>query len=254
MKFEDVAEAVRGLPVMTPEQGRIIYDHIRETKPQEALELGTASGVSACYIAAALHENESGHLTTIDRADLAAGWEPPSNEVIDRAGLTDLVTVLRPDDSSYNWFLKDQIAARSDSAGNCEPLYDFCYLDGAHNWTVDGLAVYLIEKLLKPQGWLLLDDLDWTYAEGTVGEHVILSEKERIEPHMTAVFEYIVKQHPPFTELRVQDAAWGWAQKAPGSPRRYSLEMSQSLSALLLARLKRLRRRVRLARENVSRT
>ena len=67
--------------------------------------------------------------------------------------------------SSYTWWLKEQVQARSDRAGNVEPLYDFVYLDGAKNWTIDGLAVVLVEKLLRPGGWLLMDDLDWTYAQ-----------------------------------------------------------------------------------------
>ena len=67
--------------------------------------------------------------------------------------------------SSYTWWLKEQVRARSDADGNCEPRFDFVYLDGAKNWTVDGLAVVLAEKLLRPGGWLLMDDLDWTYAQ-----------------------------------------------------------------------------------------
>ena len=69
-----------------------------------------------------------------------------------------------PSASTYTWFLKKQVEARSDAAGNCEPLYDFCYLDGSKDWTTDGLAVVLIEKLLRPGGWLLMDDLDWTFS------------------------------------------------------------------------------------------
>ena len=66
----------------------------------------------------------------------------------------------------------------------------------------------LVEKLLRPGGWLLMDDLDWTYAddpgrEATDGVvHRELSETERTEPHLRAVFELIVAQHPSFTELR----------------------------------------------------
>ena len=39
------------------------------------------------------------------------------------------------------------------------------FLDGSHNFDIDGLAVVLAEKLLRPGGWLLLDDLDWTYEQ-----------------------------------------------------------------------------------------
>ncbi len=230
---------------MTPEQGKIIYDHLCAAKPQQVLELGTACGVSAAYMAAALDENGFGHITTVDRADLSAGFDPKPEDVLERVGVRQFVTILRPDDSSYNWFLKNEVAARSDSAGNCRPIYDFCYLDGAHNFTVDGLAVVLIEKLLNPGSWLLVDDLDWTYAEGDVGEDLRLSDAEIREPHMAAVYDLIVKQHPAFTEFRVQDGWWGWARKAPGEPRRYTLETTRSISAIVVDRLRKLRRRVR---------
>ena len=151
--------------------------------------------------------------------------------------------------SSYTWWLKEQVQARSDRAGNVEPAYDFVYLDGAKNWTIDGLAVVLVEKLLRPGGWLLMDDLDWTYAQDPGREatdgivHRELSEPERTEPHLRAVFDLIVAQHPAFTDVRVQDEWWGWARKAPGEPRRYSVETSRPLGALAAGALRRLKRR-----------
>ena len=73
------------------------------------------------------------------------------------------MTVVR-EFSSYTWWLKEQVQARSDARATSSRRYDFVYLDGAKNWTIDGLAVVLIEKLLRPGGWLLMDDLHWTYA------------------------------------------------------------------------------------------
>ena len=73
-----------------------------------------------------------------------------------------------------------------------------------------------------------MDDLDWTYADDPAREATDgvanrdLSEPERTQPHLRAVFDLIVAQHPSFTELRVQDEWWGWARKAPGEPRRYT--------------------------------
>ena len=151
-----------------------------------------------------------------------------------RAGVADRVTIVR-EFSSYTWWLKERIAERSDAHGNVEPCFDFVYLDGAKNWTIDGLAVVLVEKLLRPGGWLLMDDLEWTYAQDPGREatdgivHRTLSERERTEPHLRAVFDLIVAQHPSFTELRRQDEWWGWARKAPGEPRRYTVETSRPL-------------------------
>ena len=198
-----MAAALAGIPFMSPEQGRVVYDHVRATRPREVLELGTAHGVGAAYIAAGL--DAGARLTTVDFA--GAAYDPAPEDVLARAGVADRVEIVR-EFSSYTWWLKEQVQARSDAHGNVEPRFDFVYLDGAKNWTIDGLAVVLVEKLLRPGGWLLMDDLDWTYAddpgrEATDGVvHRELSEPERTEPHLRAVFELIVAQHPSFTELQ----------------------------------------------------
>jgi predicted O-methyltransferase YrrM len=250
MEFGEVAERIAGVPYMSPELGRRVYDHVRTSNVEQALELGTAHGVSAAYIAAALDADGGGHLTTVDHG--AASFDPPPEEVLARAGLSDRVTIVRQH-SSYNWFLKEQIEQRSDAEGNCAPLYDFAYLDGCKNFSVDGLAVVLIEKLLRPNGWLLMDDLEWTYSLGPWFEPQLdpgglprpfgsLSESERTEPHLRAVFELVVKQHPAFTRFIREDEWFGWAQKGQGV-RRYELATSRPVGALVAGELRRWRRR-----------
>jgi predicted O-methyltransferase YrrM len=216
-----------------PEQGRRVYDHVRSTKPAEILELGTSFGVSAAYMAAALEANGDGRVTTVDHVR--------SNSPQELLGRVDpavirRINLVRIEDSSYNWWLKEQVAARSDAAGNCTPLYDFCYLDGAHNWTVDGFAVVLIEKLLRPGGWLLLDDLNWDYRFDPHGlrERGVffpLSKSELTTPHVRGVFDLIVKPHPAFGDLRVEDEEWAWARKSTAETRQLSVKVSRPLRA-----------------------
>ena len=96
-----------------------------------------------------------------------------------------------------------------------------------------------------------MDDLDWTYAQDPGREatdgivHRELSTPERTEPHLRAVFDLIVAQHPSFTELRRQDEWWGWARKAPGEPRRYTVETSRPLGALVANSARKVARRAR---------
>jgi predicted O-methyltransferase YrrM len=230
MKLEEVTEQVRDIPVMSPEQGATIYQHIRDTKPELVLELGTANGTSAAYMAAALNENGEGHLITLDRTENRGR---PA-DLLKKLGLETWVSILVRDDSSYDWFLKEQIAKQSDRQGNCVPIYDFCYLDGAHNWTIDGLAVFLVEKLLKPGGWLLVDDLEWSYAASPhTPSPFPMSKAERTEPHMRAVFELLIREHPNFTQFRVQDGNWGWAGKVPDVPRSYEITATRSLAGVV---------------------
>jgi predicted O-methyltransferase YrrM len=229
---------------MSPAQGRAIYDHVIATKPDQVLELGTAHGVSACYLAAALQENGRGHVTTLDR--VGSGYDPPPEQLLERCELSHLVTRVQREDSSYDWYLKERIDERSDTEGNCEPLFDLCYLDGAHEFTIDGLAVVLVEKLLRDDGWLLIDDLTWTFASQSSQMMPNLSDAERREPHMQAIFDLIIKQNPNFTEFRVQpDLDWAWAHKQVGQQRRLSIENSQSLAATLTMRMRETVRRRR---------
>jgi predicted O-methyltransferase YrrM len=241
--FDQVAAAVAGVPFMSPEQGRLVHDHVVRTNANDVLELGTAHGVGAAYLASA-----GAHVTTVDHA--GSRYDPSPEQVIADAGLQDRVTIVR-EYSSYTWWLKEQVQQRSDAHGNVTPAYDFIYLDGAKNWTIDGLAVILAEKLLRPGGWLLLDDLHWTYAQDPSRDatdgivHRELSEQERTQPHLRAVFDLIVAQHPSFTELKLQDEWWGWARKAPGEPRTYTLETSKPLSALIAGAARKAVRRAR---------
>ena len=247
MRFEDVAESVRGIPFMSEHWGRRVYDHVRQTRPERVLELGTAHGVSAAYLAAALEANGHGHLVTADHG--GSVFDPSAEIVLERAGLSHRVTIVR-EHSSYNWFLKQQVEQQSDEHGNCAPLYDFCYLDGAHNFDIDGLAVVLVEKLLRPGGWLLLDDLNWTYehspwvapelgADGNARPFGPLSAEQRTSAQVRPVFELVVQQHPSFTKFRVEDEWYGWAQKQPGEPRQLTLSTSRSLGALVGGELRR---------------
>jgi predicted O-methyltransferase YrrM len=216
MDFERVVDAVQGLRNMLPEQGRRIYDHIRATRPAEVLELGTSYGVSAAYMAAALDENGGpGRVTTIDHIRSNS-----PNELLSRLdpAVAARIEFVRIPDSSYTWWLKERLAERTDAAGHTEPLYDFCFLDGAHNWTIDGLSVLLVEKLLKPDAWLLLDDLDWVYRSDPHGlrERGVffpLSDAERAQPHIRDVFDLLIKPNPAFGDIRVEDNTWAWARK-----------------------------------------
>ena len=220
---------------MNPSQGRRVHDHIRATGARDLLDIGTAHGASAAYMAAALESGGPGRVTTVDRHHFAG---PTPEETLTRAGVANRVRTVRIEHSSYTWWLKEQVEAHSDADGNCTPAFDFCYLDGAKDWNIDGLAVVLIEKLLRPGGWLLLDDLDWSYdGSGYTPVPADLSRAERAQPHVRAVFEVLVKPNPAFSEFRVEDDWWAWAKKAPGEPRRLRLETTRGRRHALAERL-----------------
>lgn len=59
---------------------------------------------------------------------------------------------------SYTWELQKMLRARP------RPVFDLCYLDGGHSWDVSALGVFLADRLIRPGGLLVLDDLDWSIA------------------------------------------------------------------------------------------
>ncbi|HSO97819.1 MAG TPA: hypothetical protein VLP43_02635 [Solirubrobacteraceae bacterium] len=70
MEFDEIAAAVDGVPFMSPELGRRVYDHIRPTRPERALELGTATA-SRRATSPRRWTNGTRELTTVDHGRAA---------------------------------------------------------------------------------------------------------------------------------------------------------------------------------------
>jgi predicted O-methyltransferase YrrM len=60
---------------------------------------------------------------------------------------------------SYNWTLAKFLLAGQRN------IYDYIYIDGAHTFAVDGLAFTLCDLLLKPGGFMEVDDYDWKFSK-----------------------------------------------------------------------------------------
>ena len=239
MKFSTIEQHLEGIPYILPSLAREIYHFIIETRPQNCLELGFAHGVSSCYIAAALDEIGEGHLTSVDLLGAQEWQDPTIEELLKKTGLGEYVTVER-EHSGYNWFLQKRIYENS-SNNRCSPIYDFCFLDGAKNWTIDSSAFFLIDKLLKEDGWLLLDDLQWTYQskldEGKTKSDGIqlntLAADELMRPHLELIYQLLIMQHPDYSNFFVRDYWWAWAQKSKNGTKEVKMEVSDRCRELV---------------------
>lgn len=58
---------------------------------------------------------------------------------------------------SYNWSLGKLIVETQ-----AKPIFDYCFLDGAHTYAVDALNFLLCDRLLKVGGYMDFDDYHWT--------------------------------------------------------------------------------------------
>jgi hypothetical protein len=153
--------------------------------------------------------------------------------------------------SGYTWFLHDEIA-RNTIEDQCAEIYDLCIIDGPKNWTIDGAAFFLADKLLRKDGWMIFDDYDWTYAsvrrEGGVTDgisHRSMSEVELKTPQIREVFQLLVKQHPSYGVLKVMNESWGMAQKTMSSEKKYTVAFERTTKDLLAKVLTGIYRRVR---------
>lgn len=223
MKINEALKATKGIPFIEESKRIELYNFVLEYKPSKILELGFAHGVSACILAAALDELPNPSI--IDTVDIlpAKAWQDKLVSIDQLSSQMDLEKYIRihREEKSHTWWLKKEIE-ESKQNKEWEP-YDFIFIDGAHNWTIDSSAFFLCEKLLRTGGWILFDDLIYTYSHiiekdgrsETAGvSHYDMSLDEKNEPPVGLIFELLVKDHERFGEIRYsQNKDWGWARK-----------------------------------------
>lgn len=215
--------------------GAEIHDFVRVNGFVNCLELGFAWGVGAVYIASALQANGQGRLTSVD-IPYEQERAVVGKALLERGGLAPRVEVVL-EEGGYNWFLHRKLKEQARD-GYIEPLYDFVFLDGAHTWLEDGLALLLVERLLKPGGWVHLDDLAWLPSIRTD-----YPEHQRTFSHVQDIWDLLVVRNPRFDEMR-SDGDTAWARKSFGDGSGTRIVYKQDLlgSVRALSRYARIRR------------
>jgi predicted O-methyltransferase YrrM len=203
MNLIKVKQVVEDLPYMTLKKAQVMGDFIHKQSISNILELGFYHGVSTCYMAAALKGIDRGSIVSID-LESAQKRQPNIEELLEKCGYLDTVEFYY-EPVSYNWRLMKLIEAQ-------ERTFDLCYLDGGHDWYNTGLAFFLVDKLLRPGGWIIFDDLDWTMEHIEAKWALRKPEEERITPQVRKVWELLVKTHPHYSNFYEQ-GGWGYAQK-----------------------------------------
>jgi predicted O-methyltransferase YrrM len=96
-----------------------------------------------------------------------------------------------------------------------QTYFDFCYIDGGHTWYSTGFAFFLVSRLLRPGGWIIFDDLDWTHEDEIVrGASWVagMPAEERSVPQVRRVYELLVKPDPEFENF-YEVGQWAYARK-----------------------------------------
>jgi predicted O-methyltransferase YrrM len=219
MQFEKIIKVVEGIPFISPDNARLLYDAVIDGDRRRLLELGFAHGAATCVMAAALDELGQGEVVAVDLESARVWQQPGVEELLARSGLSQYVTIVR-EATSYTWYLRNELRARVDAAEAVEG-FDLCIIDGPKNWTIDGAAFLMADRLLRPGALLVLDDVDWTYAAADASRdatdgiaHRELSDAERRTPHVRDIAELLVMQHPSYRDFVFTDTDWFLATKS----------------------------------------
>lgn len=127
-----------GVPIIPHETVVFLQFLLKQLKPKNILEIGTAIGFSSSLMSQ--YVGEEGHVTTIDRFDVMIRKAKKNFEDF---GLTDKVTLLEGD--------------AVDILPTLEGKYDFIFMDSAKSKYIEFLPKCL--DLLKVGGVIMIDDV-----------------------------------------------------------------------------------------------
>jgi len=213
MKLDKIIIKIGHLPAISNDNGTILYNFIVEHKISNVLEIGFFHGKSTIFMAAALDELGRGNILAID-LESAKGCRPSILDLSDAADLSRYVTPVFSKIGSQ-WEMRQLI--RDNTADSiCLPIFDFCFIDAFHSWDRAGMDFFLADKLLKPGGWILFDDLTWSFERSPSWrerpETGAMPDDFRRATQVGDVFELLVRQHSSYENFSVA-GNWGWAQK-----------------------------------------
>jgi predicted O-methyltransferase YrrM len=200
-----------GLEYMRHEEALQMRDLVFTHGLRDILEIGFYHGKSSAYFAAMLEDLGEGHLVTIDLEN-ARSREPNIDALLSTLGLAHRVTPVFAE-RSYTWELGKMVQAAP------RPQFDLCYFDGGHTWDATGFGFVLVDLLLRPGGWIVFDDLDWT-IEGAIPEMTRVpahwlerSADEQAAPAVRMVFDLLAPHFGYIDRHTINGGRWGIARK-----------------------------------------
>ena len=207
LRPERVQQYVGNVPYMRMQEALIFYDLIMAHELRSILQLGVGHGVSTAYLAGAIEQIGSGCVTTID-LETAKNRSPNLKEIISACGLQGRVEMFFEPatfNSKLMMLLEERICRR----------FDLCYIESGHTWTEVGLAFCLLRYLLRPGGWVVLNDIPYTFrtSRNHISSRVLqLPEEEQVTPQVERVFTLLVMRDNNFDTFR-RIGRFGFARK-----------------------------------------
>lgn len=210
---EEICKELENIPYMKYRQAEIIKSLITDNNFRNAIELGFYHGKSSVLIASIFEEIGEGHLTTFD-LESARKRDPNIVQLLSDYNLSHRVSPVFCE-RSYTWELAKIMQDTK------KPIYDFCYLDGAHTWDSTGFGFFLIDMLLKPGGIIIFDDINWTINKSPAYKKALsegkdpyaqYSDDEKNAPAVRMVLEELVSTRG-YLCREINEVQWGIAVK-----------------------------------------
>jgi hypothetical protein len=179
------------------ENATTLHNLIIHNELHTCLVINNGLNLTVAYVAGALNALGKGQVQAIiPKGARTSSFDLPS--MLALAGLTKWATVTHCD-GSYNWALKSFLE------GGLRESVDLCVLEGGRTWSETGFAVCIIEQLLRPRGWLVLDNLDFSFRRSGMRDKPWVRNKpedEQVTTQVERVFALLVQGNPNFRNFR----------------------------------------------------
>ena len=178
--------------------------------PVVAAEIGVGVGATTIDLVRTL--GGTGELHLFDRETLVRDLIAELEELPETAG----VTLVDHGNSrklfdGYAWVLAN-MARDLASAGKSVEIFDFVYLDGAHSFHHDAPACAILKRMLKPGGYLVLDDMKWTFNSSPSMNPTKRSDvresytdEQLSVPHVGLIADVLLRPDEEFEEISLTD-------------------------------------------------
>lgn len=193
---------------------------VSETETRTVLEIGIGAGPHIDRLSFMLKNGV--HYTGCDFTVVCEHHR----KQIERARLdSDRIRLLGNSVGSYSWTLFELL--------NNGEQFDAIYLDGHHTFYVDLPALTLAHYLLKPGGYFLADDIQWTLSGlrnnlmnsfdewrfyRNVYHFADYSEDQQELPHIGLMVERILMKQLGYQKIEAYSTPYWWTLRKPRAP------------------------------------
>lgn len=160
-RFRNVSSVTRHSSVSL-KYGALLYRIVKDLKPQNVLEIGTAMGISTMYIARAAPQS---HILTMEGCAVTA---EKANENFEAAGLNNIEMIL----GNFDHTLHESL----EKIGKL----DFVFIDGNHRREPTLEYFNMMLPQLHAGSVLIIDDIHWSAGMGKAWKEICEHEKVSI--------------------------------------------------------------------------